>query len=101
MTVEDKHGPMTGRPPSVSTEEVVTAVALHPEPVVTASDVKEKLGLTQEGALARLKALVDQGYLKQKRPGGSALVFWLSDEGRALLSRQHTGSTGDVPNDSA
>lgn len=75
-----------GRPPSVSTEKVIRAVALHPEPVVTASDVYEEIELTKAGARERLKSLADDGYLGIKRPGGSAIVFYLTDKGRMALS---------------
>lgn len=77
---------MTGRPPSVSAEEVVRVIALHPEPVVTAKDVNEELGLTPTGALERMKRLVEQGYLARKDVGSSAVVFYLTDAGRRLLN---------------
>lgn len=76
---------MVGKPPTVDARRVMEAIALHPEPVVTARDINEKIGLKPDGARERLKALADDGYLEMKRPGGSALVFWMSDEGRALL----------------
>lgn len=76
---------MSGRPPSVSTEEVIRAIALHPEPVVTARDVNEELGLEPDSARERLKSLVEEGYLGSKKAGSSALVFWLTDEGKRLL----------------
>lgn len=77
---------MTGRTPDVSVEEVMSAIALHPEPVVTASDIHEEIGLTPDGARERLKSLAKEGYLEVKRPGSSALVFWMTDKGRALLA---------------
>lgn len=75
-----------GRPPTVDAKTVMQAIALHPEPVVTARDIHEELGLEPDSARERLKALVKEGYLEQKRPGGSALVFWMTPEGRALLA---------------
>lgn len=77
---------MVGREPEVTVEEVMRAIATHPEPVVTARDIHEKIGLGPDGARERLKSLVEEGYLEQKRPGGSALVFWMTDEGRAVLA---------------
>lgn len=77
---------MPGRDPTVSAEKVMYAIALHPEPVVTARDIHAELGLKPDGARERLKSLVDEGYLEMKRPGGSALVFWMTDKGRQLLA---------------
>lgn len=76
---------MPGRDPTVDTDQVMKAIALHHEPVVTARDVHEELGLKPDGARERLKRLVDEGYLEVKRPGGSALVFWMTDKGRSVL----------------
>ncbi len=33
-----------------------------------------------------MKSLADEGYLGVKKPGSSALVFWVSDKGRQLLA---------------
>lgn len=77
---------MPGRNPQVSPEEVMKAIAMHPEPVVTASDINEEIGLSRDGARERLKSLAEDGYLDVKRPGSSALVFWMTDKGRATLS---------------
>jgi hypothetical protein len=79
-------GTMGGRPPTVEAVEVMRAIALHPEPVVAARDINEEIGLEPASALERLKSLADEGYLKKKQPGSSALVFWMSDKGRELLA---------------
>jgi predicted ArsR family transcriptional regulator len=81
-----------GRTPTVSAEEVMQAIALHPEPVVTAKDINAELGLEPDGARERLKSLADDGYLEYKKPGGSALVFWMSDKGRRLLANMEDES---------
>ncbi len=77
---------MSGRNPEVSVQEVMKAIAMHPEPVVTASDIHEEIGLSPDGARERLKSLADEGYVGIKRPGSSALVFWMTDKGRAALA---------------
>lgn len=81
-----------GRPPTVSVEEVMQAIALHPEPVVTARDVNVQLGLEPDSARERLKSLAGEGYLEMKRPGGSALVFWMTDKGKRVLANAGDGS---------
>ncbi len=77
---------MPGRKPEAATEDVMKAIAMHPEPVVTASDVHEQIGLSKDGARERLKSLAEEGYLGVKRPGSSALVFWMTDKGRRALT---------------
>jgi len=80
-------GPMSmGRPPRKSAAEVCRAVALHPEPVVTAKDIHKALDMSADGALDRLQKLETQGFVKSKQPGSSALVFWLTDKGKAELN---------------
>jgi len=64
----------------------VRAVALHHEPVASARDINEELGLKPDSARERMKSLADEGYLGVKKPGSSALVFWVSDKGRQLLA---------------
>lgn len=76
-----------GRPPTVATQEVLRQVALHPEPVVTARDINAELGLKPDSARERLKSLAADGYLSIKKPGGSAMVFWMTDEGRDCLGQ--------------
>lgn len=75
-----------GRPPTVSTEEVMRAIALHPEPVVSARDINDQLDLVPQSTLARLNALCDEGYLDKKSVGSSAVVFWMTDKGRKRLN---------------
>ena len=59
---------------------------LHPEPIVTARDIHETLDLEPDSARERMKSLADEGYLGRKKVGSSALVFWPTDQGRALLA---------------
>lgn len=79
---------MTGRPPTVEPIEVVRAVALHHEPVASARDINEQLDLEPDSMRERMKRLADDGYLGVKKPGSSALVFWVSDKGRELLAEE-------------
>lgn len=79
-----------GRPPRVSAEDACRIVALHPEPVVTASDVHEAMNMTRRGAQERMKRLVEDGYLKSKKVGSSAIVFWLTDKGKDALANYPT-----------
>ena len=75
-----------GRPPRQSDEEICRIIALHPELVVTVSDVYEEMDMTKRGAQERLKSLADEGYLNSKKVGSSGLVFWLTQEGKEALN---------------
>ena len=75
-----------GRPPRLTDQEVLRLVTLHPEPVVSASDLCEKMDMTQRGANKRLQRLVDAGFLQKKEVGSSAMVFWITQDGKGELS---------------
>jgi len=75
-----------GRPPRKSAAEVCRAVALHPEPVVTAKDIHDQLDMSPDGALDRLQKLEAKGYVQSKEAGASAVVFWLTDKGKRELN---------------
>jgi len=77
-----------GRPPRQSPAEICRIVALHPEPVVTVSDIYEEMDMTRRGAQERLKSLADDGYLQTKKVGSSGLVFWLTPKGREALNEE-------------
>lgn len=77
-----------GRPPRQSPAEICRIIALHPEPVVTVSDVYEEMEMTERGAYSRLKKLAEDVYLASKKVGSSGLVFWLTPQGRQALNDQ-------------
>jgi predicted transcriptional regulator len=70
-----------GRSPEVSDEEILRAVGLHDEPVVSPSDVAEAVDMSNAGINNRLRQLADEGYLIRKEVGAKAVIYWLSDEG--------------------
>lgn len=73
---------MTGAPAQVSDEELLVAVRLHTDPAVTASDIADRVGLTPQAINKRLPKLVDEGWLRKKRVGAAAAVYWLTESGR-------------------
>lgn len=75
-----------GRPPSVPTESVLKAVVLYPDPFVTASDIEDYIGLSHDGTRERLKSLTREGYLEERKVGGSAVVFYITKEGREKIA---------------
>jgi len=75
-----------GRPPRLSNADVLRIVALHYEPVVSSADICDQMDMTQRGANKRLQRLVDEGLLESKTVGSSAMVFWLTDQGKKELN---------------
>jgi len=75
-----------GRPPRFSNKDMLRLVALHPEPVVSSRDIAEKVDMTQRGVNKRLQRLAEDGLLQKKEVGSSAMVFWLTQEGKEELS---------------
>lgn len=79
---------MAGRPPEIADEEILREVALSPGPIATAPDLAESLGIGVSGMNKRLRKLVDNGYLKRQQVGASAVVYWLTDDGKTFLANQ-------------
>jgi predicted transcriptional regulator len=69
-----------GRDREVSDDAILRAIALHPDPVVTASEVAEEVGITPQGVNKRLKQLVEKERLTRKEVGSRAVIYWLTDE---------------------
>jgi len=50
------------------------------EPVLTAVDVAEKLGVTQQAAHAKLSKAHEEGWMQRKKVGSRAVVWWVEDQ---------------------
>jgi predicted ArsR family transcriptional regulator len=68
--------PSPGPDPRVSDEEILSVFSQSPDPVLTATEVAEKLPLTRRGIYDRLTALEEQGELESKKVGGRTTVWW-------------------------
>lgn len=77
---------MAGRPPDVTDEEILREVALVPGPVATATDLAERLEMSSAGVNKRLDALVEEGYLHERKVGGRAIVYWLTEKGETTAA---------------
>lgn len=69
-----ENGP--GRPPSVSDDQILDVFESAADPVLTSSEVAEKLEMGRRGILTRLESLEEQGYLRSKKVGGRSAVWW-------------------------
>jgi len=75
-----------GRKPETSDEEIMRAIALHPDAVVTAGEVSDAVGMTNQGVNKRLRDLANRGLVVRKQVGARAYVYWLTGEGKAQAS---------------
>jgi DNA-binding MarR family transcriptional regulator len=75
-----------GRKPEVEDDEILEAIALHPDPVVTASEVAESIDMSQQGINKRLRDLADRDLIVRKEVGARAIIYWLDDDGKELIS---------------
>ena len=76
---------MPGPSPKVSDTEFMREMVLTETPVVTASEMADKLGMSRQNANYRLKSLEKQGYVGRKEVGSRAVVYWVTDEGKEVL----------------
>lgn len=81
---------MPGPPPKVSDREMLEIIRLHPDAVVTASDVAEETEYTSENVNERLKNLSERGLLRKKKVGSAAAVYWLTDAGKQYIADQES-----------
>lgn len=76
---------MAGRKPTVSDEQVLREMALMADPVSTAPELAERLDMTRQGANYRLGQLEEDGYVKSKKVGAHAIVYWLTEKGKGVV----------------
>jgi len=79
---------MPGPSPKVSDREMLQIIRLHPDAVVTASDVAQETDYTPENVNERLKDLSERGLLRKKKVGSAAAVYWLTDAGKEFIASQ-------------
>jgi transposase len=75
-----------GRSPKVSDEELLRAIATATAPVVTTTEVAERVGLTQQSVYERFRKFEERGWVASKKVGSRAVVWWLRHEGRQQLA---------------
>jgi len=74
-----------GRQPETSDNEILKAIALHPDPIVTASEIASRVDMTNAGVNQRMPDLVADGLVVRKEVGAHAVVYWLTDKGKQQL----------------
>lgn len=68
--------------------EYLRVFALSNDPVLTAVEVGEMVGVSQQAAHSRLTSLERDGYVESKKVGGRARVYWLTDQGRDQIAAE-------------
>jgi DNA-binding IclR family transcriptional regulator len=88
---------MAGRDKEVEDVAFLLAFLADPTPVLTAAEISEQVGMTRQGAHARLESLEEKGLVGSAMKA-SARVWWLTEEGgrKAATDVQpdSDGSTG-------
>lgn len=65
-----------GRPPDVTDTEILEAFRNSKDPVLTATELSQKLPIERRGILSRLEKLEEEGYLESKKVGSRSTVWW-------------------------
>jgi predicted transcriptional regulator len=79
---------MAGREKQVSDNELLAAVALSSDPVVSTGEVADFFGMTTQGIGNRLRKLNDEELLRTKK-AGNARIWWISEIGLEHLQRSY------------
>jgi len=74
-----------GRKKKSSNEEILVKMVLHSDPVVTTTELAEVTPYQSDGVRKRLKEMEDVGYVKSKKVGSRATVWWITESGRQQL----------------
>lgn len=82
--VESNAVPM-GRRKRVEDDEILRAIAVSPDPIVTASELTERVDYSADGVRNRLEDLEEEGLVMSRDVGSRAKVWWITTHGRQRL----------------
>lgn len=83
---------IVGRDRETEDREFIRAMVLSPDPIATAPELAEELGMTQQNAHKRLQALEEEGLVRSKKIGAAARAWWVTDRGRQELRSEDAGA---------
>ena len=78
----------SGRKRETSDREILTAMVLHPDPVLATTEVSEAIDMSQQGAFTRLEALQDDGLVHSSKKG-TTRVWWPTRRGRQFVAEKN------------
>lgn len=73
---------MSGRPKEVTDVEILEQFLLARDPVLTASELSDQFGVTNQAVRDRLDDLKQRGLVQRRTVGAAAVVWWITDDGR-------------------
>lgn len=76
---------MAGRKPTIDDAVFLAVFVGASRPVLTATEVGERVGMSQQGAHSRLNKLEEEGLLSSQKVGAKARVYWITAEGEEEL----------------
>lgn len=90
---------MSGPPPDPPHAVFLVRMVLHPQPIVTTSDMEDVIDLSDEGIRRRFTRLQEMGLVEGKDVGSAAKVWWVTDRGRKYIGMADLDVQlrGDVP----
>lgn len=65
-----------GRKPRVSDDDILDVFRQASDPVLTTSEVADRVDIGHRGTYDRLQKLADEGVLEMKKVGDSGAVWW-------------------------
>jgi len=65
----------------MSDDDILNQFHDSADPVLTAAEIADNVGMSRQAIQRRLKQLRDDGRLNKKKVGGRAIVWWLPDVG--------------------
>lgn len=72
-----------GREKTMTDAEIVDVIRQHPDRAVTATEVADRVDMTNTGVLKRLNQLAENDQLTRKKVGGRAVVWWVPGDHQA------------------
>lgn len=70
----------------MSDREILKYFSIVDDPVLTTNEVADFLDFSNPGAIKRLHALEDEGYIESKKAGRNP-VWWITDDGREYVEQ--------------
>jgi len=69
-----------GPEPMVTESKLREEIENHENPFVTASEMAEALGVARQTAYKHLQRMHENGELEKEKIGGSAVIWWISED---------------------
>lgn len=68
----------------------IREIAAAPDPVVTSTELGDRLDVTQQSAHSKLQSLEEKGFVRKRKVGSKAVVWWLTTDGRDVYKNSES-----------